>query len=121
MKKILIVEDERTILGPLTKKLEKEGFDVQQAPDGEIGLRTALQKRPDLILLDIVMPEMDGMTMLENLRTDTWGRDVPVVILTNLDDGKKVAEATKHGSFDYLVKSDWSVSDVVDKIKQKLL
>lgn len=117
---ILIVEDDLDLLEVLRKKFTMEKFEVLQAADGKIGLEEALHSHPDLILLDIIMPIMDGMTMLGKLRQDTWGKDVPVILLTNLSDESKVAEAMKHGVYDYLVKADWNISDVVKKVRAKL-
>lgn len=117
---ILIVEDDLDLLEVLAKKFTMEKFEVSQAPDGKLGLEEALRDHPDLILLDIVMPVMDGMTMLRKLRADSWGKDVPVILLTNLSDEGKVAEAMTHGVYDYLVKADWNISDVVKKVKQRL-
>jgi len=119
-KTILIVEDEQSIQGALCDKLREEGFLVLEARNGQEGLNVALSKRPDLILLDIVMPVMDGMTMLKSLRQDSWGKNVSVMLLTNLTEQEKVSEAVALGSFDYLVKTDWSLADVVKKIKEKL-
>lgn len=121
MPKILIVEDERVLAGALMDKFEKEGFTTSVAFDGEEGLEAALNAHPDIILLDIIMPKMDGLTMLERLRRDDWGANVPVIMLTNLSDELKVTEAIKNGSFDYLVKSDWTINDVVDKVKKRLV
>ena len=118
--KILIVEDDLDLLEVLRKKFTIEKFEVSQAPDGKVGLDEALRNHPDIILLDIVMPVMDGMSMLRKLREDSWGKDVPVILLTNLSDEKKVAEGLQHGVYDYLVKADWNISDVVKKVKSKL-
>ena len=88
--------------------------------NGEVGLERALKERPDLILLDIIMPVMDGMTMLAKLRTDKWGKDVPVIMLTNLNNSEDVEEASKHGVYDYLVKSNWRLEDVIGKVREAL-
>lgn len=119
-KKILIIEDEETLLSVLSKKLEKEGFQVVKAKNGEEGLSVFVKEQPDLILLDIIMPVMDGMEMLKRLRETEKGKDVPVVILTNLSEAGKTAEALEQGVFDYLVKSDWKLADLVEKIKQRI-
>ena len=121
MKKILITEDERALREILQKKFSQEkDFEVLSAKNGEEGLELALSEHPDLILLDIIMPKMDGLTMLERLRRDAWGKTVPVIMLTNLSDELKVTEAIRRGSFDYLVKSDWNINDVVEKVKNRL-
>ncbi|OGI26051.1 MAG: hypothetical protein A3J76_05605 [Candidatus Moranbacteria bacterium RBG_13_45_13] len=119
-KTILIVEDEISMLNALRDKFTREGFEVLEAKNGEEGLEIALRDHPDLILLDIVMPKMDGMTMLKRIRADAWGKDVKVIILTNLSDNEKTAAALAQGSYDYLVKSDWKIEDVVAKVKERL-
>lgn len=120
MSKILIVEDDRPLANVLAAKFNKEKFSVLSGYDGEEGLELALSEHPDLILLDIIMPKMDGLTMLERLRRDKWGKNVPVIMLTNLSDEGKVTEAIKNKSFDYLIKSDWHIDDVVKKVRQRL-
>ncbi len=119
-KKILIVEDEKILLEVLEKRFSCEDYEILTALDGVAGLKVALKKHPDLILLDIVMPEMDGLSMLLKLRKDAWGRTVPVMLLTNLNDPGKVEQAVKSGVSDYLVKSDWHIDEVVAKVKNKL-
>jgi len=120
--KILIVEDEQDLLEALVDKFTREGFKTLEARNGEEGLERALKEHPDLILLDIVMPKMDGMTMLKNLREDAWGKNVPVVLLTNLSatDVKIVRGVVEHEPSYYLVKSDWKIEDVVGKVRETL-
>ena len=118
--KILIVEDEESLRTVLRDKLKGEGYNVLTAKNGKEGLAVALKKHPDLILADIIMPVMDGMTMVKKLRDDTWGKNVSVIILTNLSDAEKTAEAVDRGVFDILIKSDWKIEDVIDKIKNEL-
>lgn len=120
MKRILIVEDEPSLLTILVDKLNREGFSCLEAKNGEEGLKVALREHPDLILLDIIMPVMDGMTMLYELRKDPWGKDAKVIFLTNLSEAEKVAESLSQGVFDYLVKSDWKLEDIVIKVKEIL-
>ncbi len=122
-KKVLIVEiveDEISLLNVLSEKFKNEGFGVLEAKNGQEGLKIALAEHPDMILLDIIMPVMDGMTMLKKLREDAWGKDAKVIILTNLSDNATVAEAGSFESHEYLVKSDWKIDDVVAKVKEKL-
>ena len=119
-KKILIVEDEISLLNALRDKLTHENFAVLEAKNGEEGLAVALREHPDLILLDIVMPKMDGMTMLRKLREDLWGKSAKVIILTNLSDKEKMAEALEQKLHKYLVKSDWKIEDVVAKVREQL-
>lgn len=91
-----------------------------KAVNGKKGLELALSKKPDIILLDIVMPVMDGISMLKALRRDDRGKDVPVIILTNLSDAQSAADTLENKAFDFLVKSDWKLEDVVKKVKEKL-
>ncbi|MFA6382163.1 MAG: response regulator [Candidatus Buchananbacteria bacterium] len=121
MKKILlIIDDEPTVLEALSSQFDQEKVSVLTAKDGQEGLKIALENHPDLILLDLIMPKMDGMTMLTKLRDDEWGKTAEVIILTNLSDAQKVAEAVDRGTYEYLVKVNWNVSDVVNKVKNKL-
>ena len=117
---ILIVEDEESLRHALEEKFTREGFTVFTAKNGEQGLTMALQEHPDVILLDIVMPERDGVSTLCEIRKDAWGKDARVMMLTNLNDEDKISEVTEQGCFDYLLKSDWHIDDVVEKVKQAL-
>lgn len=117
---VLIVDDEAPIRTALTDRLEAENMKVLAAHDGVEGLNTALADKPDLILLDIVMPRMDGLTMLARLREDEWGRNARVILLTNLSDNLSLAASLEKGVFDYLVKSDWTINEMVQKVKAKL-
>lgn len=119
-KTILVIEDERSLNRALKSKLTHEGFDVLTAKNGEDGINVALDAKPDLILLDIVMPVMDGMTMLNELRQDTWGKDVPVIMLTNLNSRDQVASALELDTYDYFVKADCKLEEVVAKVKERL-
>jgi DNA-binding response OmpR family regulator len=119
-KKILIIDDDNSLSELYNDKFSREGFSVREAKNGKEGLEAALKERPDLVLLDILMPVMDGITMLKKLREDDWGKDVPVILLTNLDDTDKVAEAASEGVYDYLVKQDYRIEDLVKKVKDKL-
>lgn len=120
LKKVLIVEDEKAILTALASGFDRNEIEVLTAQDGEEGLKLALKAHPQLILLDLVMPKMDGITMLDKLRKDKWGKDVKVIILTNLDDQKKVAEAVQHGVFDYFIKVNWNIKDIIKKVQAEL-
>ncbi len=119
-KKILIVEDEQDMRQALVDELTREGFQTLEARNGKEGLESALKEHPDLILLDIVMPVMDGMTMMKKLRESENGKDIPVIMLTNLSDVEKVSNALEFGVYDYLVKSNWKIEDVTDRVRKKL-
>lgn len=119
--KILIVEDEIPMLEALRIKFSREGFEVITAEGGEKGLAAALEQHPDLILLDIIMPGMGGLTVLEKLREDSWGQGVPVILLTNLTpDDKTMKDIEKYRPSFYLIKSDWKIEDLVSKVKERL-
>ena len=120
MKKVLIVEDEKVLLAALTASFKRTEIKVLTAQDGDQGLHVALQKHPHLILLDLVMPKMDGITMLHKLRKDDWGKDVKVIILTNLTDQKKAAEAARDNVYDYFIKSNWNIKDVIKRVQTEL-
>lgn len=120
-KTVLIVDDEIPTLMALHDKFAREGFAIIEAKDGQEGLHVALEKHPDIILLDIIMPIMDGITMLKQLReSGEWGKNANVIILTNLNDEEAVSEAIAQGTYEYLVKTDWNIEDVVKKAKEKL-
>lgn len=120
-KKILVVEDELALSQVLSDRFTQEGFDVQTAADGEEGLKKATGWKPDLVLLDIVMPKMDGMTMLHALRKTPEGKTMPVILLTNLSDTEDVYEAMANGVYDFLVKSHWDLDDLIHEVRAKLL
>ena len=120
MHSILIIEDEEPLLYALLDKFSTEGFTVISAKNGSEGLKLALQKHPDLILLDILMPEMDGMETLNELRKDEWGKDVPVIMLTNLNDSYNVSQGMELKVNHYWVKSDWNINDLASEVKAEL-
>lgn len=119
-KKILIVEDDSVLLWTLVKKFKLEGFDVTKAKDGEEGLKAALKIKPDLILLDIIMPKMDGVTVLKKLQQDSYAKNIPVIMLTNLNDEIEVMKSVKSGKYDFLIKSNYDINKVVAKVRERL-
>ncbi len=119
-KTILIIDDEVDLRNALITALEYEGFGTRTAEDGEKGLEMALSEKPDLILLDIMMPKMDGTEVLKNLRADEWGKNAKVIVMTALDDLEKVAGIIEAGGDEYLVKSDVPLSGIIEKVKTKL-
>lgn len=120
-KTILIIEDELPMLKALSDKFTMEGFEILEAKDGAEGLKVAVSKKPDLIILDIFMPVMDGKVMFEKLRGDVWGKTVPVIILTNLNPDDKTLDALmKNGPSYYFIKSKWKLEELVSKVKKEL-
>src|SRR3989338_7408168 len=118
MKKILFIEDEAVIHKTLSDVLEKDNFQVLSALDGEIGLRLAKEKNPDLILLDLVLPKMDGFEVLKNLKADPATKAIPVIVLTNLEQMEDIQKAIDLGARTYLVKSNYDLQEVVDMVKK---
>jgi len=116
-KVILIVDDNNSTLKTLSDELERVGYKVLTAQDGAWGLDVALRERPDLILLDIMMPNIDGVSMLKQLRQHEWGEKVAVIILTNLIFLEDMPDVQKLAT-EYLLKSDVSLEDIVRKVKQ---
>ena len=117
IKKILIVEDEIAIQNILCDKLAQEGYDVHIASDGDEGLTLALAEHPDLILLDILMPKVSGLKMLESLRADIWGKHVHVFVLTNLQQSKEKSAAFNQHVAKYFDKADIKLEDLLLAVK----
>jgi len=120
MKKVLVVEDDVALRNVLRDKLKHENFAVVVADDGEKGLRVALKEKPDLILLDILMPKMNGVEMMAKLRQEPWGKIVPVLLLTNDSNPDHMRDTLKDNAVDYLIKADWDLDSVIRIIKRKL-
>ena len=119
-KKILIVDDEAPLMTVLVERFNQEGFEVIVAKNGQEGLDNALKSHPDMILLDIIMPVMDGMTMLSELRKDSWGATANVIFLSNLSEPERIDQSINYGVRDYLVKCDWTLEDIVKKVRERL-
>lgn len=121
-KTILIAEDDPSLMKALSDKFTREGFKILKANDGKAGLAKALKYHPDLIVLDIAMPKMDGVSMMKELRKDEWGKDVYIVLLTNVPPyNEAVAEEAIRSPYvsSYLMKSDYNISDIVKLVKGK--
>jgi CheY-like chemotaxis protein len=119
---LLIVEDDEVFIKALQIKFEKENYEVLIGKDGFEGLSIALDKHPDIILLDIIMPKMDGMEMLKKLREDPWGKSTPVVIMTNIgaDSNQQINNVIATNPSYYLIKSNTDIEEVVEKVKELL-
>jgi len=118
--KILLVEDDTFLLEMYATKFELEGFEVLTAEDGKKGLDMAGKEKPDIILLDILMPKMDGFTVLDELKKDKETEKIPVILLTNLGQKDDVKKGFEKGAVGYLIKAHFMPSEVVDKIKKIL-
>lgn len=118
--KILIIEDDLFLLGMYATKFEMENLKVFTAEDGEKGLKIANKESPDLILLDIKLPGIDGFEVLKNLKKETGTKNIPVILLTNLSQKEEVERGLSLGAVDYLIKAHFMPSEVVNKIKKVL-
>lgn len=116
-KKILLVEDDTFILEMYATKLLNFGYDVLTATDGEEALKIIKDKHPDFILLDLVLPSMDGFDILKVIKKDAKTKSIPVVLLTNLGERKDVETGLKLGANDYLIKAHFTPSEVIEKIQ----
>ena len=117
---ILIIEDEGLLARMYSKKLEIDGYDVVSASNGEEGIKLAVEKKPDIILCDVMMPVMDGISVLKKLKADDTTKSIPVIMLSNLAEDKYIDESLEIGAVSYLVKSKLVPADVVAKIKETL-
>ena len=117
---ILLAEDDRILRKAGEATLKKRGYAVIAAVDGEDALAKAREHKPDLILLDVIMPKMQGFEVLANLKTDAATRDIPVIMLSNLQDESDVRKATDAGALDYLVKSNVPLDVLAARIAEAL-
>lgn len=117
MKTILFIEDERALHTMLGDVLAKEGYKMISAFDGQVGLESAKKEKPDLILLDLILPKMHGFDVLENLKKDEATKNIPVIVFTNLEGLGEIERAISLGAASYLVKSEYTVDDLLEKIK----
>ena len=120
MKTILFIEDESALQKAFGDILKQENYEMISALDGETGLRLVRSKKPDLILLDLILPKTHGFEVLKQLKSDPETKDIPVIVLTNLEEVGEVEKAIELGATTYLVKSQYSLEEVVEKIKNAL-
>ncbi len=120
MKKIIIIEDEEILRNLLHKKLTAEGYDVDVAENGEEGLSKIRENKPDLILLDIIMPKMGGFEMLEEMKKDESITDIPVIVVSNSGQPVEIDRAQKLGAKDWLVKTEFDPQEVIDKVIKQI-
>ena len=118
--RVLIIEDDQRINKVYMAKLSVEGITVMTALDGEEGLRKIYSEKPDLILLDLMLPQKSGFEILKEIKQDPKVKDIPVLILSNLAQEKEVEKGLELGAEDYLVKTDYSIQQVMEKIKKAL-
>ena len=120
MYKILVIEDESALQKTLGAVLTKNGYKVIKALDGDIGLQLAQKESPDLIILDIILPKVNGFEVLRELKSKDATKAVPVIILTNLESMEDIEKALDGGASTYLVKSNYTLGEILQKVKQEL-
>lgn len=119
-KTILFIEDESALQKTFGHILKDEGYKMISALDGEVGLRLAKSEKPDLILLDLILPRIHGFEVLKILKSDEETKEIPTIVLTNLEGMGDVEKALELGATTYLVKASYSLEEVVEKIKKAL-
>jgi DNA-binding response OmpR family regulator len=120
VKTILFIEDESVLQKTFGETLRQEGYEMISALDGEVGLELAKTQKPDLVLLDLVLPKIHGFDVLRQLKEDPQTKEIPVIVLTNLEGIGDVDRAIELGATTYLVKTEYSLEEVVQKIKKAL-
>jgi len=119
-KNILIIEDDEFLRSLINTKLTAEGFTVDAAPDGETGIKKIKKDKPDLVLLDLLLPGIDGFEVLTKAREDEATKSIPIIILSNLDQKGEIDRGIKLGATDFLIKSQITSAEIIEKIKKTL-
>jgi len=120
MKKILIVEDDKFLRELIVRKLNEEDFGVSEAVDGEEGIKKVIEEKPDLVLLDLILPGIDGFEVLARMKKESALSSIPVIILSNLGQKDDVEKGLKMGAIDYLIKAHFTPGEIIEKIKVAL-
>ncbi|PJB99377.1 MAG: response regulator [Candidatus Nealsonbacteria bacterium CG_4_9_14_0_8_um_filter_35_12] len=119
-KTILIVEDDKFLRELIAQKLLKEGYNISEAIDGEEGIKKIKTEKPDLILLDLILPGVDGFEVLSRMKADEKLAEIPVIILSNLGQREEIERGLKLGANDYMIKAHFTPREIIDKIKTVL-
>lgn len=119
-KVILFIEDESALQKTVGEIVRKEGYEMISALDGDLGINLAKAKKPDLILLDLILPKKDGFDVLSNLKQSPETKSIPIIVLTNLGEMENIDKAIELGATTYLVKSDYTLKEILEKIKTTL-
>jgi len=119
--KILIAEDEESLVKVFREKFEREKFSVDIAVTGDAVVPLAKKVMPDMILLDIILPKRTGLEILKELKSDADLKEIPVIMVSNLDGDEQVKESLKLGAVDYLVKSQHPINEIVDKVRNAMV
>ncbi len=118
--KILVVEDEKTLRFLIVQSLKDDGFEVYESIDGEEGIKLAKESKPDLILLDLLLPGMNGFDVLSQLKRDSSTESIPVIILSNCGQEEEIERGMKLGATDYLVKAHFTLDEIAERVKKIL-
>jgi len=118
--KILIIEDDKFLRELITRKLTDEGFSIIEAVDGEDGLKKIKESKPDLVLLDLILPSIDGFEVLSKIKADASIASIPIIILSNLGQKEEVEKGLDMGAVDYLIKAHFTPGEIIEKIKNVL-
>jgi len=119
-KTILFIEDDKFLRELVVQKLMKEGYETLEAIDGEEGIKKVKEEKPDLVLLDLILPGIDGFEVLSKMKEDPALSSIPVIILSNLGQKEDVEKGLKMGAVDYLIKAHFTPGEIIDKIKATL-
>ncbi len=119
-KKILVVEDDRFLRELITQKLAREGYDVSEAVDGEDGVKKAEEKKPDVILMDLILPGIDGFEAISKIKEKPNFENTPIIILSNLGQRDDIERGLKLGAVDFLVKAHFTPGEIIEKIEKVL-
>lgn len=120
MKNILVIEDDSFLRELIVRKLTKEGFSVSEAIDGKQAVEKIKNLKPDLVLLDLVLPEIDGFEVLSRVKSDSKVSSIPIIILSNLGQREDIEKGLKLGAIDFLVKANFTPAEIVKKIRDTL-
>ena len=120
MQKILVIEDDKFLRELIVQKLLKEGYEIVEAVEGEEGIKKVTEENPDIILLDIILPGMDGFEVLKKIKEDKKVQHIPVIILSNLGQQDDIDKGIKLGAKDYLIKAEFTPGEIVEKVKNVL-
>jgi DNA-binding response OmpR family regulator len=115
-KKILIIEDDKFLRELIAQKILKENYDIAEAVDGESGLKAAKDEKPDLVLLDLILPGIDGFEVLSRIKADMSIANIPVIILSNLGQKEDIERGLKIGAVDYMIKAHFTPAEIISKI-----
>ncbi|XOB40177.1 MAG: response regulator [Candidatus Nealsonbacteria bacterium] len=119
-KKILLIEDEDIMINLLEKKLTQEGYDVTVTKNGEEGLKSMREIKPDIILLDLVMPKMGGFEVMEEMNKDPELKKIPIIIISNSGQPVELGKAKELGAKDWLIKTEFDPQEVLDKVAKQI-